>query len=101
MRLMNVILKLMEYPAEQVVTKGFRIPHSYRVYYNELAFEPEDNITVGEMREQAEYALNRTFTGYKGGSYKMDEDTNVWLAEYGHEGEELGPTLLGYMLGDF
>jgi len=101
MKLMDVIVKLMEYPAEQVVTKGFGEPDSYRGYYEDVAFTPVDNTTVGEMRNHAISALDETFNGYKGGSYKMDKNTNVWLAEYGHEGEELGPTLLGYMLGDF
>lgn len=81
------------------VPVGFGKPHSYRGYYDELAFEPVTNTTVGAMLEAAKSALNQTFQGYKGGDYVMDEWTPVWLAQYGHCGEGIGPVLLAYMMG--
>lgn len=56
---------------------------SYRGYYNDLAFMPFKGITVGELRKEAEYALDNTFGGYKGGDYTMDADTPLWISAYG------------------
>jgi len=82
-----------------IVPMGFSNPHSYRVSYKELAFSPVENTSTGEMITAAQYALGRTFEGYKGSKYKMDKHTPVHLAEYGDLGEEIGPTLLKYMVG--
>jgi len=79
---------------------GFGSPHSYRGYYEQLAFEPMPNRTVAQMLSDAEYALGRTFCGYKGGDFTMKEYTPVWLANYGQCGEEIGRTLLEYMCGE-
>lgn len=84
----------------RVAPVGFSNPHSYRGYYCCVAFEPKENATVAEMLESAKSALGATFSGYKGGEYKMDNSTDVYLAEYGRLGEEIGPVLLGYMLGN-
>jgi len=95
------LIKFLEaHDPERVCPIGFAEPHSYRGYYDQLAFEPAENVTVGSMLACARDALDRTFTGYKGGDYKMDEWTDVWLAEYGHTGEGIGPVLLSYMVGD-
>lgn len=68
--------------------------------YDELAFEPARDVPVSEMLSSARSALNSTYTGYKGGEYKMDEWTDCWLAHYGCTGETIGPYLLGFMIGD-
>lgn len=80
------------------VPYGFAEPSSYRGYYEDLAFAPEENVTFGEMLAYAKYALGKTFEGYKGGQYLMDEYTNCWIAEYGdsHNADYIGPTLLKY-----
>ena len=84
-----------------VVKRGFGRAHSYRGYYNDLAFEPaSEPLTVGAMLDAVKHALGQTYTGYKGGTYKMDEFTEVWLAYYGSTGEGIGPTLLDYMLDE-
>lgn len=36
-----------------VLTHGFSSPHSYRGFYNQLAFEPEKDISIGAMLEAA------------------------------------------------
>jgi hypothetical protein len=85
---------------DKVVRNGFRNPHSYRGYYECLAFEPAKDITVREMLVDAKYALNNVFTGYKGGEFRMDEYTDVYIAPYGNTGDEMGRMLLNYMLND-
>ena len=84
---------------ERIVPIGFASPHSYRGFYEDLAFEPAKNVTVGSMLACARDALGRTFTGYKGGEFKMNEYTDIWLANYGDTGESIGPILLSFMTG--
>lgn len=78
---------------------GFSCPHSYRGYYDQLAFEPAHNVPVSEMLADAKRSLGATFTGYKGGEYEIREYTECWLANYGCCGETIGPYLLTFMLG--
>lgn len=99
MYLPELIEELKKHDKDKVIKKGFSSPHSWRGDYSELAFEPEENTTVGAMLKCAEDSLGKTFTGYKGGEFKMGEYTEVYLAEYSTCGEELGPTLLSFMLG--
>lgn len=82
-----------------VCKMGFSRPHSYRGYYDQLAFEPTDNAKVSEMLKCAEESLGKEFTGYKGGEYTMDKHTDVWLAHYGNSGEMLSPLAIAFMLG--
>lgn len=99
MTLRELIAALESADPERVVPYGFRDPHSYRGIYADVAFEPAENITVGEMLAAARSALGATFQGYKGGDYTMREYTDCWLSEYGHaSGETIGPTLLRLML---
>lgn len=101
MTLGNLIAYLEKEDPTKVVPLGFHRPHSYRGYYDQLAFEPMENVTVGQMLADASSALGRTYQGYKGGSYRMGEYTDVWLSEYGSCGEMIGPVLLGYMVGRY
>src|SRR5690606_36368854 len=82
----EVIAHLVALPSTQTVERGFTHPHSYRGYYEDLAFEPCCEVTVAHMLETARKALDQTFEGYKGGDYVMTEDTPCWLAEYGSTG---------------
>lgn len=67
------------------VPQGFNRPHSYRGYYDRVAFEPvRKPMTVEFMLAAAKGALGKTFRGYKGGDYLMDENTPVHLASYGN-----------------
>ncbi|MFJ3588596.1 hypothetical protein ACIQUY_04810 [Streptomyces sp. NPDC090231] len=82
-----------------VVKHGFESPHSYRGYYNELAFEPASNVTVGSMLEAARDARGSTYTGWKGGDFTMHGHTDCWLSFEGSAGgETLGRTLVALML---
>ena len=86
-----------------VVPIGFCNPHSYRGYYDELAFEPMENVSVASMLAAAKSALGETYRGWKGGDFRMDKYTPVWLSREGEgdmelTGETIGPTLLYLML---
>lgn len=98
MTLGQLIEKLEKAPQDRVVRFGFGAPMSYRGYYEDVAFEPAENVTVASMLAHARSALGATFTGYKGGEYTMQEYTQTWRAEYGCTGETIGPLLLQLML---
>lgn len=58
---------------------------SYRGYYSDLAISPEshvDPVSVSEFLATLKGALNKTFTGYKGGDFTMGEDAPLWCADY-------------------
>lgn len=76
---------------ETKVAVGLGNPHSWRGSYEQLAFEPVANTTVGQMLEEAKGALLNTYHGYKGGDFTMDEDTTINVDYYGHwsDGSEL------------
>lgn len=62
---------------------------SYRGYYSDFAFEP-GSTTVEELQAYIEgEVIGKTFTGYKGGDYVMDENTTVWCAGYGSCGKPI------------
>ena len=100
MILKDLIERLKQEPKENILKKGFGSSMSYRGDYSQLAFSPSENITVDSMVKEAEYALGTTYKGYKGGDYIMDDYTKVYIAEYGSTGEQIGKTLLNYMLAD-
>lgn len=84
---------------ELVLPNGFTKPHSYRGYYDELAFEPAENVTVSSVLAAAWSADGETYTGYKGGEYTMTGDTTCWIAHEGSAGgEEITPELLAGLL---
>jgi len=98
MKLGELITRLTQEDPAKVVARGFDSPHSYRGYYDELAFEPAESITVGAMLKAAMSAAGATFQGYKGGDFRMNAKTRVWLAEWGNVGEEIEPEMLDAML---
>jgi len=99
-----VLIELINYLETQdpeiKVPLGLCNPHSYRGYYDQLAFEPTKGTTVAKMLACAKGALGETFEGYKGGDFKMKGYTEVNLADYGNCGEEISLILLKYMCGD-
>jgi hypothetical protein len=88
MTLGELIAALEAMPADLVIA-GLTKPHSYRGYYCDLAFEPCEKTTAGELLELCRGAMGRVFTGYKGGDYTMGENTPVWVANYGDCGLRL------------
>jgi len=97
--LRQLIAALEQHDPNRVVKRGFDNPHSYRGFYDQLAFEPAEGVTVGSMLACARGAVDRVFQGYKGGIYVMREHTDVWLANRGELGEPLSPLALECMLG--
>ncbi len=69
---------------------------SYRGYYSDLAIEfsngSDSDCTVGELAKVLDNAIGETYEGYKGGEYIMNEDTKVWVSNYG---ESSGTAIVG------
>ncbi|MCM2391730.1 hypothetical protein [Streptomyces albipurpureus] len=100
MTLDELIVLLESVDPGKVVRRGFNNPHSYRGYYDELAFEPAWDTTVAEMLEAVRSAKGATYEGWKGGEFTMSGYTECWLSIEGSaSGETLGRTLVELMLG--
>jgi hypothetical protein len=61
---------------------------SYRGHYDQLAIDykptdPTAPMKVSALLADAEAAVGKTFTGYKGGEYVMHSHTPVWVSRYG------------------
>ena len=98
MYLKDLIAVLEKADQSKVCRKGFNNPHSWRGSYDELAFEPAENVTVGEMLRDARAALGATYEGYKGGEFAMGEWTEVHISNFGSSHDFMGEMLLDYML---
>lgn len=66
--------------------------HSYRGHYEDLAIDytVEDGSptnTIDNIVEMLEYAIGETYEGWKGGDFKMDKDSTVWVSHEGRCGE--------------
>ena len=63
---------------------------SWRGAYAELAssfsYEEREMPTVAQVLADLQFAIGKTFEGYKGGQYMMGETTPVWVASYGDSG---------------
>ena len=69
---------------------GFKNPHCYRGHYEDVAFEPAgEAMNVCDLIAICKSAIGKTFEGWKGGSFEMDETTPVWIAERGESGRKL------------
>lgn len=99
MDLKQLIEYLEKKDRDMIVPMGFDEPHSYRGDYMCLAFEPAKDVTIGAMLQCAKDAVGNIYQGWKGGEYRMDDDTEVYLAMYGCSGEKIGIVLLEYMTG--
>ena len=89
MILKNLIQWLESQDKNTVVQDGFGSPHSDRGYYENLAFDPVGETTIGEMLDHAIFADGATFTGWKGGDYEMGDYTEVFIGEFGDCGEPI------------
>ena len=59
---------------------------SYRGYYDHLAIQcryDHDVMTVKEFLDKLRFSVGAVFTGYKGGEYRMNKNTPVWVSRYG------------------
>jgi len=89
-KLGELIKKLEAMPQDANVYFDFGrlVPHgvdSYRGYYDHLAigFGDGSPTKVATLLKELKAAVGKTFQGYKGGDFRMSEDTPVWVANYG------------------
>ena len=91
MTLKEVIEYLKEQDPQRIVEHGFSTPHAYPDDYDELSFEPAENVTVAEMLAHAEGAVDKMFPRCEDDEiewgedreYKMSLYTKVHFAPYG------------------
>ncbi len=83
MKLGELIYFLKEQDQDKIMKIGFKDPDSYRGDYGCVAFEPTINQPVSKSIEECLRAVNTTYTGWKGGSYLMTLETEVYLAYLG------------------
>ena len=88
MTLGALIATLEQMPPDAMVD-GLRRPHSYRGYYEDLAFERAEWVTARTALAMCRLAIGRVFEGYKGGDYMMDLLTPLWIADYGRTGTRI------------
>lgn len=98
MTLGQLIEWLEQQDQDLIVKDGFSTPHSDRGSYDELAFCPETESKISDMLRNAKSAVGATFTGWKGGKYKMNEYTPVYIGNSGVCGEEITTTHFKYWL---
>lgn len=68
-------------------------PHSYRGFYEMLAFQPSDElVTVSEFLNVLDGIEGTEFIAWKGGDYFYDAETCVWFA---HRGNSDGRLIVG------
>lgn len=101
MTIKEVIEALEKAPASKEIPFGFGKADSWRGSYEQCAFRPVKNTTAGEMLKHAREAIGAKVYGWKGGTYRLDEDTYchiAWPGQY-REDSTLTPGLLSWMLG--
>lgn len=99
MNLGELIAFLEKQDQEIIPLLGFHNPHSYRGNYHDLAFEPTVDKKISELLAIAKSALGETYIGWKGGEFRMDNFSDVWLANRGCSGEPLSLPLLKLLCG--
>lgn len=71
-------------------------PHSYRGYYDELAFQPPTRrLPANKVAAIVRDVYGQSFEGWKGGQYTYGDLTPVWIATKGtdyNSGRLAGPT---------
>lgn len=89
MTLGQIIEALEKMPGDAEVANIHGV-HSYRGYYDDLAFEQgEGTRPATDLLADCKSAMGKAFEGYKGGRYVMGELTPVWISDYGCCGVKL------------
>ena len=84
MQLIELIDTLKLLPSDLNMKRPYGSPHSYRGYYQELALEPSEGCqTVGDLIDLLIGCLGKTYEGYKGGDFSMNDYSDVYIAYYG------------------
>jgi hypothetical protein len=88
MNLRDLVKRLDVFPRDASVVFDFCncVPaltvHSYRGYYDQIAvgWQAEyEKRTVAEVVDMLRDAIDKTFSGWKGGNYRMGGGTPVWV----------------------
>lgn len=83
------LIRLLE-PLERTPVINLTNPHSYRGYYDDLAFElGEGCMCSKDLLSLCKSLIGKKFEGYRGGTYKMKRGTLLWVANYGDCGKPL------------
>ena len=82
-----------------VLSIGLGKNMSYRGSYDEVAFEPQRNLTISECIQNVENCIDTTMFGYKGGEYECTKDTNANIAFYGSCGTPITSFVMNILLG--
>ena len=99
MLLGELISTLSKCDPDAMASFGFERPHSHRGDYVELAFVPTHKpMRIGSMLAHARIAVGKTYEGWKGGEFQMDENSRVYLAERGACGDPITEAVLAAML---
>lgn len=63
--------------------------HSYRGIYHDAAigWQNGGDCKISELLAALEKSLTETHYGYKGGEYRFDNDTPVWIANHNEAGQ--------------
>ena len=100
LRLCDIIDQLKELPQDTPMRFDFSYACpgdlvSYRGFYEDLAVEPVDDggRTVADFLRACQAAVGKTFCGYKGGNYTMNENATVWVS---HRGDATGTDIRGF-----
>lgn len=89
MTLGKMIATLEAMPIDALVS-NLNNAHSYRGYYEDLAFEHEVGTRkAADLLAECKEAMGKVFCGYKGGDFVMGALTPVWVASYGCGGKKL------------
>jgi len=85
----GMIDRLESLPPDMLID-GIKLPHSYRGYYDDLAFERSGyRITAKAALSLCRSAMGEVFQGYKGGDFVMGRLTPVWISDYGTTGVKI------------
>lgn len=101
MYLSEIVERLKKEDPERIVPLGWDDAYSWRGDYAELAVRPAKNVAIGTMLRVLQEAIGKTFEGYKGGSYRMGEYSDVYMDKWGEcPGNKVGYYLLEFVLGN-
>lgn len=91
---------LNQYDKNKIVELGWGEDsgHSNRGYYSDLGLEPQYNVTIGEMIDELKNCVGRTFTGWKGGEFEMDMNTDIHLSNEGSCGTNISNIFLELLI---
>jgi hypothetical protein len=82
MTVKGLLDELKQLPTDTTFKYGFSgSGYSYRGDYSQVAFIKDTDVNVSTMIDSLESVVGKTFTGYKGGEFTMDEYTDVYIVD--------------------